>query len=144
MNSRRGGGRVTFAVRRIEVAAAFLEDVDEELLHAAAVLGIFAAELIDHNGEGARYFVFVEAGAAHGFADADARGMRGRRGARIECGDGQGGRCGRGRCRFRSVDVGRVAEGLSERVVNRALRRLLRLLAFALLAAPGCFAPAVA
>jgi len=73
------------------MAAALLEDVDEELLHAAAVLGIFAAELIDHNGEGARYFVFVEAGAAHGFADAYARGMCGRRGARIDHG---GGRCG--------------------------------------------------
>ena len=81
---RDGAAGVSRSLCRIEVAAAFLEDVYEELLHAAAVLGIFAAELIDHNGEGARYVVFGEAGAAHRRADANARRMRGRRGARID------------------------------------------------------------
>ena len=76
----RGGGWVgALGLWRVEVAAAFFEDVDEELLDAAGVFGGFAvAEFVDDDGEGARHFVFVEAGAAHGVADADARGQRGR------------------------------------------------------------------
>ena len=79
---------------RVEVAAAFFEDVDEELLHSSCVFGIFAvAEFVDDAGEGAGHFVFVEAAAAHGVADADARRRRG--GDRL-CGDR---RCGSGRGR---------------------------------------------
>jgi hypothetical protein len=62
---------------RVEVAAAFFEDVDEELLDSSCVFGGFAvAEFVDDDSEGARHFVFVEAGAAHGVADADARRRR--------------------------------------------------------------------
>ena len=72
-----GGGAL--GLRGVEVTAAFFEDVDEELLDAAGVFGSFAvAELVDDDGEGAGHFVFVEAGAAHGVADADARRRRGR------------------------------------------------------------------
>ena len=67
---------------RVEVAAAFFEDVDEELLNASGVF-VAVAELVDDASEGARHFVFVEAAAAHGVADADARRRRGRDGARV-------------------------------------------------------------
>ena len=83
------------------MAAAFFEDVDEELLDAAGVFGGFAvAEFVDDDGEGAGDFVFVEAGAAHGVADADARRRRG--GYRLS-GDRRGGTgedCARLRLRF--------------------------------------------
>ena len=76
-------------LRRVEVAAAFFEDVDEELLHSSCVFGIFAvAEFVDDAGEGAGYFVFVEAGAAHGVADADARRKRSGDGTRVDRGCG--------------------------------------------------------
>ncbi len=82
-----GGGRGgALGLRGVEVAAAFFEDVDEELLDAAGVFGA-VAEFVDDAGEGAGHFVFVEAGAAHGVADADARRRRGGDGAR---GDGCG------------------------------------------------------
>jgi len=70
-----GGGGGALGLRRVEVAAAFFEDVDEELLHSSCVFGA-VAEFVDDAGEGARHFVFVEAGAAHGVADADARRRR--------------------------------------------------------------------
>jgi hypothetical protein len=76
---------------RVEVAAAFFEDVDEELLDASCVF-VAVAEFVDDAGEGAGHFVFVEAAAAHGVADANARGRRGRdrlRGDRL-CGSGRG------------------------------------------------------
>ena len=77
---------------RVEVAAAFFEDVDEELLHASCVF-VAVAEFVDDAGESAGHFVFVEAAAAHGVADADPRRRRG--GNRL-CGDR---RCGSGRGR---------------------------------------------
>jgi hypothetical protein len=61
---------------RVEVAAAFFEDVDEELLHSSCVF-VAVAKLVDDAGEGAGHFVFVEAAAAHGVTDADARRRRG-------------------------------------------------------------------
>ena len=87
---RGGGWGGALGLRGVEVAAAFFEDVDEELLHSSCVFGGFAvAEFVDDDGEGARHFVFVEAGAAHGVADADARRRRGR--YRLS-GDRRGGR----------------------------------------------------
>ena len=70
-------------LRGVEVAAAFFEGVDEELLDAAGVFGA-VTEFVDDAGEGAGHFVFVEAGAAHGVADADARRRRGGDGARVD------------------------------------------------------------
>ena len=93
-----GGWRGALGLRRVEVAAAFFEDVDEELLHSSCVFGIFAvAEFVDDAGEGARHFVFVEAAAAHGFADADSRRRRVGREARVDRRCGCGTRRGRGR-----------------------------------------------
>jgi len=43
---------------RVEVAAAFFEDVDEELLHSSCVF-VAVAEFVDDAGEGAGHFVFV-------------------------------------------------------------------------------------
>ena len=89
---RGGGWGGALGLRGVEVAAAFFEDVDEELLHSSCVFGGFAvAEFVDDDGEGAGHFVFVEAGAAHGVADADARRRRGR--YRLS-GDRSGGRSG--------------------------------------------------
>jgi len=58
-----GGGRGgALGLWRVEVAAAFFEDVDEEFLDSSCVFGGFAvAEFVDDDGEGARDFVFVEA-----------------------------------------------------------------------------------
>ena len=74
---RGGGWGGALGLWRVEVAAAFFEDVDEELLDAAGVFGSLAVtEFVNDAVEGARDFVFVEAGAAHGVADADARRRR--------------------------------------------------------------------
>ena len=83
------GPRFTFGTRRIEVAAALLEHVDEKLLHGAVAPG-FSVELVKNRGENFGDFEFVEAAAAHGVADVDAfgRGSGGR-------GDGSGGAGGR-------------------------------------------------
>ena len=75
-----GGWGGALGLRRVEVAAAFFEDVDEELLHSSCVF-VAVAKLVEDAGEGTGDFVFVEAGAAHGVADADARRRRGRDGA---------------------------------------------------------------
>jgi hypothetical protein len=72
-----GGGGGALGLWGVEVAAAFFEDVDEELLDSSCVFGA-VAEFVDDAGEGARHFVFIEAGAAHGVADADARRRGGR------------------------------------------------------------------
>jgi hypothetical protein len=76
-----GGWGGALGLWRVEVAAAFFEDVDEELLDAAGVFGT-VAEFVDDACEGAGYFVFVEAAAAHGVTDADARRRCGGDGAR--------------------------------------------------------------
>ena len=82
-----GGGGGALGLWGVEVAAAFFEDVDEELLHSSCVFGA-VAEFVDDAGEGASDFVFVEAGAAHGVADADARRKRSGDGTRVDRGCG--------------------------------------------------------
>jgi len=89
---RRDGWGGALGLWRVEVAGAFFEDVDEELLHSSCVF-VAVAEFVDDAGEGAGHFVLVQAAAAHGVADADARRRRG--GDRL-CGDR---RCGSGRGR---------------------------------------------
>ena len=82
-----GGWGGALGLRRVEVAAAFFEDVDEELLHSSCVFGA-VAEFVNDAGERARHLIFVEAAAAHGFADADARRKRSGDGTRVDRGCG--------------------------------------------------------